>query len=206
MSKRNNKKAKYDIKSTILKDYGIDVGEFILDPAQAVFDAAGDIGDRKGWGSEGVGQLCQEIWQELGVDYDNDDHEFLGEDDCKYTIDGIMPAAKEDVKACKEAKALKLFLVQETGGEIEGTKQIGVFEAVDAKAAAKMWLKSAGWDDIRALIDGPEDMTGDDRVLLLPVGKGFTYAEVRDDFESGNARALEVARIKIDQVYDMMSN
>lgn len=99
---------KYDIKSAVLKSFGIKLADFLQDGYSAVYDAASDIGSGKGYGSEGIGELASEIWQELGVE--SDDEENLGCDDCLFTIDGKLPDRKkieiDNLKAeIKNAKA-----------------------------------------------------------------------------------------------------
>lgn len=86
-------KQTFDIKSAALRRLAISVVSFINFPTGAVWDAANDIGDDKGYGSEGKGELYRELWQQLGIA----DEDVLGDLECHperfaFTIDGKVPA------------------------------------------------------------------------------------------------------------------
>ena len=91
MKKKAQIKAKYDISSKKLAEWGISIADFVENPQDAMFTAA-EIGEDKGYGSEGVWELYAEIREDLGIDRDDD--ECLGDEGLEFTIDGKLPNGK----------------------------------------------------------------------------------------------------------------
>ena len=58
---------KLKITTKRLTEMGVDIVDFVKNgPAGAIYDAAKNIGDEKGWGSEGSGELMTDFMNELG--------------------------------------------------------------------------------------------------------------------------------------------
>lgn len=109
-------KAKYNFTSQQLNDWEIPVADFAVDPWNAIYDAATEIGENKGYGAEGIGEVAIEIFEDLGIS--NDDQEiFEDAEDGLFTIDGKFP----DRKACEIASAQAE--VKRLQGELNAAKR-----------------------------------------------------------------------------------
>jgi hypothetical protein len=93
----------YDFSSATLAKWGITIAAMCEDVMNATYDAATQIGQNKGYGAEGIGEVHEEICNDLGLDDEGiEDLDIMvpqgspSEDDCPtFTIDGQTPNVKE---------------------------------------------------------------------------------------------------------------